>query len=107
MKRRTLLILLAVLTLIPAVSCSRGNTPADESGSSGTVTETPGGSETLPAGTQMLFLSGTATMTGAGLTDVTAGEAVASGAVLSTNHLYVAAAECTLQASAETKILMK
>lgn len=65
------------------------------------------GSETLPAGTQMLFLSGTATMTGAGLTDVTAGEAVTSGAALSTNHLYVAAAECTLQASAETKILMK
>lgn len=48
MKRRILLILLAVLTLIPAVSCSRGNTPADESGSSGTVTETPGGSETTP-----------------------------------------------------------
>lgn len=52
MKRRILLILLAVLTLIPAVSCSRGNTPADESGSSGTVTETPGGSETLPGGNE-------------------------------------------------------
>ncbi len=72
-----------------------------------TKTIASGGSETLPAGTQMLFLSGTATMTGAGLTDVTAGEAVTSGAALSTNHLYVAAAECTLQASAETKILMK
>ena len=72
-----------------------------------TKTIASGGSETLPAGTQMLFLSGTATMTGAGLTDVTAGEAVASGVALSTNHLYVAAAECTLQASAETKILMK
>ena len=72
-----------------------------------TKTIASGGSETLPAGTQMLFLSGTATMAGAGLTDVTAGEAVASGAALSANHLYVAAAECTLQASAETKILMK
>lgn len=72
-----------------------------------TKTIASGGTETLPAGTQMLFLSGTATMTGAGLTDVTAGEAVASGTALSTNHLYVAAAECTLQVSAETKILMK
>lgn len=48
MKRRILLIFLAVLTLMPVVSCSRGNLPADKSGSSGTVTETPGGSETIP-----------------------------------------------------------
>ena len=72
-----------------------------------TKTIASGGTETLPAGTQMLFLSGTAAVTGAGLTDVTTGEAVASGTALSTNHLYVAAVECTLQVSAETKILMK
>ncbi len=72
-----------------------------------TQTLAAGESLTLPAGTQMLFLSGAATMAGAGLTGATAGTALATGAALTANHSYVASGDCTPQAGAETKILMK
>ena len=56
MKRRLLLIALAMLTLVPTVSCSRGGQGAvsgsDESSNetSGTAVTTDGGSETTPGG---------------------------------------------------------
>ena len=61
----------------------------------------------LKAGSEVLFLSGSATVSSAGLTDTTAGTALTAGAALTANHLYVATGDCTLKAGATGKILMK
>jgi hypothetical protein len=71
------------------------------------LTVAAGGTQSLPAGTELLFLEGTATISGTGLSDVTAGTAVSSGGALTANHLYVASSDCTLQAGTESRILMK
>lgn len=72
-----------------------------------TVTLTSGQSVSLLAGGEVLFLSGSATVDTAALTDATAGNAVAAGGALTANHLYVASGDCAIQASGNVKFLVK
>ena len=53
------------------------------------------------------MLSGTVKAVGSGLTDVTAGTAVSAGGSLTANHLYVAGADCVLEATGTAKLLAK
>ncbi len=68
----------------------------------------PGGSSyTVPDGAEVLFLSGAATASDAGLTDATAGSAVAAGGALTANHLYLAGGTVTLRAGETSVILIR
>ena len=71
------------------------------------VNLTSGQTTSVAAGGEVLFLSGTATVDAAGLTDTTSGGQVAAGGALTANHLYVASGACVIHASANAKLLVK
>lgn len=66
-----------------------------------------GQSAVVKAGGEVLVVSGQPTAAGAGLVDATTGTAVAKGGALAENHLYIASAECPVQAGGECKLLIK
>ena len=69
-----------------------------------TVTLEAGQSLAVPAGSEILFLSGSA-KSDVGLTDTTSGIPVGTGAPLEANHLYVALEDCNVLASGPAKLL--
>ena len=66
-----------------------------------------GSSYTVPANSEVLFLSGAATVTSAGLTDVTEGAAVSIGGDMTVNHLYAATSSVILRAGQTARILIR
>ena len=72
-----------------------------------TVDLAAGQTVSVSAGGEVLMLSGSAAASDAGLTDTTAGSSVSAGGALTANHLYVAAADCTIRASGSAKLLVK
>lgn len=62
---------------------------------------------TVSAGGEVLVLSGSVKSVGSSLTDTTAGTAVTAGSALSANHLYVAGADCVIEATGAAKLLVK
>lgn len=68
---------------------------------------TAGQQFTVRTGGEVLVLSGTVKAVGSGLTDVTTGTAVSAGGSLTANHLYVAGADCVLEATGTAKLLAK
>ena len=65
------------------------------------------GSYVVPAYGEFLFLSGAATAKAAGLTDLTAGTAVAIGESLQVNHLYSATTSVAIQTTETARILIR
>ena len=72
-----------------------------------TVNLTAGQNIALVAGGEVLFLSGSAKVDAAALTDTTAGKALSAGGALTENHLYVATGDCMIEASGNVKLLVK
>lgn len=72
-----------------------------------TVALSAGQTVSVAAGGEVLLLSGAATVGGTGLTDATAGTAVAVGGALTANHLYVAAADCVVTAGGSVSLLVR
>lgn len=62
---------------------------------------------TVPTGSEFLFLSGSAVVNVAGLTDLTEGTAVGVGSELVVNHLYAATSSVNFKASDASKILIR
>ena len=77
-----------------------GQTVTAEENDFSTHSLTAGQQFTVQAGGEVLVLSGTVKAVGSGLTDVTAGTEVSAGGSLTANHLYVAGADCVLEATA-------
>ena len=71
------------------------------------VTLTAGQTLSLSSGSEVLFLSGTASVDAAGLTDVTAGSSLSAGNALTVNHLYVASGDCKIRATGQVELLVK
>ena len=84
-----------------------GQTVTAEENDFSTHSLTAGQQFTVQAGGEVLVLSGTVKAVGSGLTDVTAGTAVSAGGSLTANHLYVAGADCVLEATGTAKLLAK
>ena len=84
-----------------------GQTVTAEENDFSTHSLTAGQQFTVQAGGEVLVLSGTVKVVGSGLTDVTAGTAVSAGGSLTANHLYVAGADCVLEATGTAKLLAK
>lgn len=82
------------------------NSLADAAGAFEAVSLAEGEGTPCPAGTQLLFRSGTAAATAA-LTDLTTGETLAAGSVLAANHLYLATDDCELIASTASALMKK
>ena len=72
-----------------------------------TVNLTAGQNIALVAGGEVLFLSGSAKVDAAALTDTTAGKALSAGGALTENHLYVATGDCMIEAPGNVKLLVK
>lgn len=72
-----------------------------------TKTLAAGGSLDVTAGTEILFLSGSASVSTAGLTDASTGQALAAGGSMAENHLYLATSGCTITAEGEVKMLVR
>ncbi len=68
---------------------------------------TAGQTALLSPGGELLLVSGSANAASAGLVDATDGAAVASGAALAVNHLYLASASASVQAADSCQILIK
>lgn len=84
-----------------------GQTVTAEKNDFSTQSLTAGQQFTVRTGGEMLVLSGTVKAVGSGLTDVTTGTAVSAGGSLTANHLYVAGADCVLEATGTAKLLAK
>lgn len=84
-----------------------GQTVTAEKNDVSTQSLTAGQQFTVRTGGEMLVLSGTVKAVGSGLTDVTTGTAVSAGGSLTANHLYVAGADCVLEATGTAKLLAK
>lgn len=89
-----------------ALKASVGGVSADA------TTHTPvtigaGSAYTVTDGAEFLLLSGNVRAVDAGLTDSTAGEAVAANGTLSENHLYITASSVVLQTDSEARILIR
>ena len=82
------------------------NSLADAAGAFEAVSLAEGEGTPCPAGTQMLFRSGTAAATAA-LTDLTTGETLAAGSALAANHLYLATDDCELIACTASALMKK
>lgn len=82
------------------------NSLADAAGAFEAVSLAEGEGTPCPAGTQLLFRSGTAAATAA-LTDLTTGETLAAGSALAANHLYLATDDCELIASTASVLMKK
>ena len=82
------------------------NSLADAAGAFEAVSLAEGEGTPCPAGTQLLFRSGTAAATAA-LTDLTTGETLAAGSALVANHLYLATDDCELIASTASALMKK
>lgn len=82
------------------------NSLADAAGAFEAVSLAEGEGMPCPAGTQLLFRSGTAAATTA-LTDLTTGETLAAGSALAANHLYLATDDCELIASTASALMKK
>lgn len=82
------------------------NSLADAAGAFEAVSLAEGEGTPCPAGTQLLFRSGTAAATAA-LTDLTTGESLAAGSALTANHLYLATDDCELIASTASALMKK
>lgn len=82
------------------------NSLADAAGAFEAVSLAAGEGTPCPAGTQLLFRSGTAAATAA-LTDLTTGETLAAGSALAANHLYLATDDCELIASTASALMKK
>ena len=82
------------------------NSLADAAGAFEAVSLAEGEGTPCPAGTQLLFRSGTAAATAA-LTDLTTGETLAAGSALASNHLYLATDDCELIASTASALMKK
>lgn len=82
------------------------NSLADAAGAFEAVSLAEGEGMPCPAGTQLLFRSGTAAATAA-LTDLTTGETLAAGSALAANHLYLATDDCELIASTASALMKK
>ena len=82
------------------------NSLADAAGAFEAVSLAEGEGTPCPAGTQLLFRSGTAAATAA-LTDLTTGETLAAGSALAANHLYLATDDCELIASTASALMKK
>ena len=82
------------------------NSLADAAGAFEAVSLAEGEGTPCPAGTQLLFRSGTAAATAA-LTDLTPGETLAAGSALTANHLYLATDDCELIASTASALMKK
>ena len=66
-----------------------------------------GSSYTVSEGAEFLFLSGSAKVTAAGLTDTTDGASVPADGVLQPNHLYIAGGTVSIQAADAAKLLIR
>ncbi|MGO5114961.1 hypothetical protein ACTQ33_07990 [Candidatus Avoscillospira sp. LCP25S3_F1] len=84
-----------------------GQTVTAEKNDFSTQSLTAGQQFTVRTGGEVLVLSGSVKAVGSGLTDVTAGTAVSAGGSLTANHLYVAGADCVLEATGTAKLLVK
>ncbi len=84
-----------------------GQTVTAEKNDFSTQSLTAGQQFTVRTGGEVLVLSGTVKAVGSGLTDVTTGTAVSAGGSLTANHLYVAGADCVLEATGTAKLLAK
>lgn len=84
-----------------------GQTVTAEKNDFSTQSLTAGQQFTVRTGGEVLVLSGTVKAVGSGLTDVTTGTAVSAGGSLTANHLYVAGADCVLEATGTVKLLAK
>ncbi len=62
---------------------------------------------TVQAGTEILFLEGSATVSSAGITDATTGQTLAASGSMSVNHLYMATFECVITAAEEARFLIR
>ena len=82
------------------------NSLADAAGAFEAVSLAEGEGTPCPAGTQLLFRSGTAAATAA-LADHTTGETLAAGSALAANHLYLATDDCELIASTASALMKK
>ena len=82
-------------------------TPAAVENDFQVVNLTAGQSTSVAVGGEVLFLSGSATVDVAGLTDTTSGSVLAAGGALTANHLYVSSGACVIHASAAAKLLVK
>ena len=82
------------------------NSLADAAGAFEAVSLAEGEGTPCPAGTQLLFRSGTAAATAA-LTDLTTGETLTAGSALAANHLYLATDDCELIASTASALMKK
>lgn len=82
------------------------NSLADAAGAFEAVSLAEGEDTPCPAGTQLLFRSGTAAATAA-LTDLTTGETLTAGSALAANHLYLATDDCELIASTASALMKK
>ena len=82
------------------------NSLADAAGAFEAVSLAEGEGTPCPAGTQLLFRSGTAAATAA-LADLTTGETLAAGSALAANHLYLATDDCELIASTASALMKK
>ena len=82
------------------------NSLADAAGAFEAVSLAEGEGTPCPAGTQLLFRSGTAAATAA-LTDLTTGETLAAGSALEANHLYLATDDCELIATTASALMKK
>ena len=71
------------------------------------VSLTDGSSYQVPAGAQLLVLSGRALVGVSCLTDTTAGEVVPDQGQLKEYHLYISSAECSIVASGDMKFLIR
>lgn len=81
--------------------------PAPAANDFQTTTLAAGKTAAIPAGSEVLFLSGTATAGNAGLTDTTTGTVLVTGGTLAANHLYVAIGDSSIKATGEVKFLIK
>lgn len=71
------------------------------------TTLTAGKTFPVSAGSEVLFLSGSATAGNAAMTDTTAGTVLVTGGAMAANHLYVAIGDSTIKATGDVKFLIK
>jgi hypothetical protein len=86
------------------------NSMAGQSGTAtthNTQTLSKNSSYAVSNGAELLLISGSATVEGAGLTDITTGAAVTEGMALEENHLYVATGRVLIRTEDTAKLLIR
>ena len=97
----------AVLNQRIAAFQRTSGTPGTAATTHSAVSIPANGSYVVPAYGEFLFLGGAATAKAAGLTDLTAGTAVAIGESLQVNHLYSATTSVAIQTTETARILIR